>query len=72
MRWRLLLEEFTAAVKHIAGEKNLLADALSWLEMRHKSYDDIDWEPPTNILSYSANNDTRNREIEMWMNSLDY
>ena len=29
MRWRLLLEDSNPAVKHIAGEKNLLADALS-------------------------------------------
>ena len=50
MRWRLLLEDFNPAVKHIAGEKNLLADALSWLEMRHKSHDVIDWEPPKNII----------------------
>ena len=72
MRWRLLLEDFNPAVKHIDGEKNLLADALSRLEMRHKSHDVIDWEPPKNILSYSNDNDTRNRGMEIWMNSLDY
>ena len=50
MRWRLLLEDFNPAVKHIAGKKNLLADALSQLEMKHKSHGVIDWEPPKNKL----------------------
>ena len=29
IRWRLLLEDFNSQVKHIAGHKNLLVDALS-------------------------------------------
>ena len=54
MRWRLLLEDSNPAVKHIAGEKNLLEDALSWLEMRHKSHDVIDWEPPRKYYYHTA------------------
>ena len=30
MRWRLLLEEYGITLKHIKGEKNTVADALSW------------------------------------------
>ena len=33
MRWRLILEEFGPELKYIKGEKNVVADALSRLEM---------------------------------------
>ena len=50
IRWILLLEDFHPRVKHIAGEKNLSADALSQLEMKHKYHDVIDWEPAQDQL----------------------
>ena len=56
LRWRLLLEDFNPTVKHIAGEKNLSADALSRLEMTHKDHDLIEWEPPKEKLKYTNNN----------------
>ena len=31
MRWRLILEEFGPDIKHISGEKNVVADAISRL-----------------------------------------
>ena len=33
MRWRLILEEFGPELKYTKGEKNVVADALYWLEM---------------------------------------
>ena len=33
MRWRLILEEFDPELKYIKGENNVVADALSRLEM---------------------------------------
>ena len=33
MRWRLILEEFGPDLKYIKGENNVVADALSCLEM---------------------------------------
>ena len=33
MLWRLILEEFGPELKYIKGEKNFVANALSWLEM---------------------------------------
>ena len=33
MRWHLILEEFVPELKYIKVENNVVADALSWLEM---------------------------------------
>ena len=33
MRWRLILEEFSPELKYIKGDNNIIADALSRLEM---------------------------------------
>ena len=33
MRWRLIIEEFGSELKYIKGENNVVADALSHLEM---------------------------------------
>lgn len=33
MRWRLILEEFGPDIKHIKGEDNIVADAISRLPM---------------------------------------
>lgn len=37
IRWRLLLEEFAPEYRHIAGEKNVVADALSRVHMKDDS-----------------------------------
>ena len=36
MRWRLVLEEFVPELKYIKGENNVVADALSRLEISDK------------------------------------
>ena len=47
MRWRLLLEDFHPIVKHIAGDNNLSADALSRLKMEDNAYNVQEWEQPS-------------------------
>ena len=38
MLWRLILEEFGPELKYIKGENNVVANALSWLEMIDNQY----------------------------------
>ena len=37
IRWRMLLEEFGPKVEHIKGKKNIVADALSHLDLSPKT-----------------------------------
>ena len=37
MRWRLILEEFNPTLTYIKGENNIVADALSRLDIAPKS-----------------------------------
>ena len=37
MRWRLILEEYGPELRYIQGEKNIVADALSRIEMEMKN-----------------------------------
>jgi hypothetical protein len=46
MRWRLLIEEFGAELRHIKGKHNLIADALSRLELDDSS-NESNLEKPT-------------------------
>ena len=52
IRWRMLLEEFGPKVEHIKGEKNVVADALSRLDLSPKQHDTIDDTETTTQLSY--------------------
>jgi len=38
MRWRLLLEEFGPQLTHIKGANNIVADALSWLDISEEDF----------------------------------
>jgi len=62
VRWRLLLEEFNPIVKHVAGEKNDAADALSRLDMSDKPYDVQEWDTPNPPLTYA---DEMNERINL-------
>ena len=39
MRWRLILEEFGPTLEYVPGEKNVVADALSRLELTEEQLD---------------------------------
>ena len=52
-RWWQLLEEYGPEIKHVPGEKNVIADALSRLDMEDNGYDTIEFEPPRQPLKYS-------------------
>ena len=41
MRWRLILEEFGPDIKHISGEDNIVADAISRLPTANKDQNEI-------------------------------
>ena len=41
IRWRMLLEEFRPEVKHVQGVKNVVADALSRLDLEPKRQDEV-------------------------------
>ena len=41
MRWRLILEEYSPTFYHIAGPKNVVADALSRLDMGANDNDSL-------------------------------
>ena len=52
IRWRMLLEEFGPEVKHIQGVKNVVANALSRLDLEPKSQDEVQDTKTNNQLSY--------------------
>jgi hypothetical protein len=57
MHWRLLLEEYSPELKYIKGENNIVADALSRLELNNnKPYEQMFIEQ---ILELYANDDDK-------------
>ena len=52
IRWRMLLEEFGPTFEHVAGVKNVVADALSRLDMSKKSQDELNDTAEPTQLSY--------------------
>jgi hypothetical protein len=52
IRWRMLLEEFGPKFVHVKGERNVVADALSRLDMEHREYDELDESEQPKQLSY--------------------
>ena len=53
-RWRMLLEEFGPKVEHVQGQKNVVADALSRLDLTPKQHDEINDTPHPTQLSYAT------------------
>ena len=53
VRWRMLLEEFGPEVRHIKGEKNVVADALSRLDMEEVPSENDPAEDPPQKLEYT-------------------
>ena len=52
IRWRMILEEFGPTFEHIKGENNVVADALSRLEMKPHKYDECEDTHQSKQLSY--------------------
>ena len=52
IRWRMLLEEYGPEFKHVQGTTNVVADALSRLEMMPKQHDTLLEQPEQIQLSY--------------------
>ena len=52
VRWRLLLEEYGPKVRHIAGELNLVADALSRLDILEDEFDVLPTDSDLKPLVY--------------------
>ena len=56
VRWRLLLEEYGPKVRHIAGELNLVADALSRLAISEDEFDVLPTDSDSKPLVYEDEN----------------
>ena len=57
VRWRMLLEEYGPTFEHIQGTKNVVADALSRLDMQTKVQDTQKDTEPSTQLSYLTEED---------------
>ena len=65
VRWRLLVEEFGPKFKHVDGEKNVVADALSRLDMEAKDSDEIATDGQTVQLTYASKKEAMSEEFPM-------
>jgi len=65
IRWRMMLEEFGPTVQHIAGTTNIVADALSRLEIEQKDSDEIETENDRLQLSYMTVREAKSEEFPM-------
>ena len=65
IRWRMLLEEFGPKVEHISGEKNVVADALSRLDLKQKQHDEVADTKTNAELSYVNQEDIREELFPM-------
>ena len=65
IRWRMLLEEFGPSFEHIAGKKNVVADALSRLDMQINKHDHKEDTVENQQLSYVTEEDIIEEEFPM-------
>ena len=65
VRWRMLLEEFGPEFKHIEGKKNVVADALSRMDMSPKQYDEENDTHQDRQLSYLTTKDIEEEKFPM-------
>ena len=52
IRWRMLLEEYAPEFRHVKGEKNVVANALSRLNMEAREYNELETDEKPVQLSY--------------------
>jgi hypothetical protein len=65
IRWRMIVEEFGPQFQHIKGEKNVVADALSRLDIEFKESDEIVMDEPNKELSYMNSGEAISEEFPM-------
>jgi hypothetical protein len=65
MRWRLLIEEYGPEFQHVAGEKNVVADALSRLAANFET--EVDNKPDASYMAHAFVNTTEIEEHEFPM-----
>ena len=65
VRWRMMLEEFGPKIEHIKGTTNVVADALSRLEIDHKDSDEIETDDDRPELSYMTVREAKSEEFPM-------
>ena len=65
IRWRMLLEEFGPSFEHVAGQKNVVADALSRLDMETKRHDQVEDTEAKIQLSYVTEGEILEEEFPM-------
>ena len=87
MRWRLILEVYSPKLIHIQGSKNIVADALSRLDIvdtpnpdknniksknKHNGLEEEDISYPTNYKSIMRNQQNDKELIKIAQNNKDY
>jgi hypothetical protein len=65
IRWRMMLEEFGPTVEHVPGETNVVADALSRLEITHKDSDEEATEDEKPQLTYVSRKEVESESFPM-------
>ena len=65
VRWRMIIEEFGPKFKHVDGEKNVVADALSRLEMEARESDEIATEDQPVQLTYMTDIEVMSEDFPM-------
>lgn len=65
VRWRMIVEEFGPEFRHVKGPKNVVADALSRLDMEFKESDEIATDEPMVQLSYMNQREAISEEFPM-------
>ncbi len=65
IRWRMLVEEFGPEFQHVKGERNVVADALSRLDMEFKESDERATDEIPVQLSYMNTAEAKSEEFPM-------
>ena len=65
IRWRMMLEEFGPKIEHVAGKNNVVADALSRLEITYKDADEVATDKEKPQLTYMTAREAKSENFPM-------
>ena len=65
IRWRMMLEEFGPTIEHVAGKNNVVADALSRLEITHRDSDEVATDEEKPELTYMTAREAKSESFPM-------